>query len=287
MTNIYDTKLVINCIKHNEFSCISFSEMSLFEMMKNKTRRQAKVQFEHVYRYVKKTNSILFSHLSEPCIFDLKLCAALQIARKLKKEIGYKLVDNILESLCIILILNMLFRASNFQKEERIINLEELICSVQNVIYGIKTNETRKLLFDYVINNKSESIQDELLVSLYNTFVTKINESSVDLHFKMKTISHYSINEMIENVDCNTICNFINQYIDKVVSFRINDSNSKTFYKKYYIYLYTKKNKIEINDYIDMNIAYAAFTNGIGVTTTDINFKNTYEDLIPIILVKD
>lgn len=63
--------------------------------------------------------------------------------------------------------------------------------------------------------------------------------------------------------------NLINKYVDECVSFKSNEKITKEVYKNYLNDLLLVSGRVNFNDFIDINIFFAAYTNNLKIVSND------------------
>ena len=280
-----DTKVAVDNIKNNKKDRIYICETTIFEILKNKPDSERRAKFRDIVDFCKRTNSdFLLSDTSMRLVnidFFGGYLYALQICNKTAKKMAEMLFD----FLRMIITLVQLLMIRDFKSEDRIKKSELIIQNTNLVLVDLK-KKCVNLIYKAFLDNSSHKNERDL-VEVYNGFVRDINAHSFDKKFQLKTIKHLSICEMVKGGPIKQRIKYIEEYVNKVLTFEKESEENKLFFKSYLIYLFTEKNIFEINDLIDINLCFAAYKNNLELITTDNNLNNTYGNLIKIKLISD
>ena len=279
-----DTKVVVNNIKNKKIDQMYICEATIFEMLKNKTDFERRKQFKNIVEHCVRTNSnFLLSDPSMNLLDNDRFCGYLY-ALKICDSTARKMAEMLFTFFNIVITIVQLLKISDYQSKKRIENAELLIRNTSLVLMELE-KECTELIYRAFFENSSDK-NDNDLVKIYNDLVKHINAHSKDEKYQLNIVKTLSISEMVSGGSLEKRVKYVEQYVDKVLTFRKSPKENKLFFKTYLIYLFTKKNLFETNDLIDINISYAAYANNLELVTTDTNLEKAYNSLIKIRLVK-
>ena len=280
--DLYDTMVVVDCVKQNLNQRFFVCEATIFEMLKNKPEAKQRKQLRNLISYCKRTGSeLLLSDIAGGAVLlgedeNAAYSEAVRICEKTSK----KMAEVILSLFTAILMLVQLLNAHGFQKPERLHNVERIIAGTRLIIDKFGDSIITGIQ-ETLLSETSEKCEEELL-NLYRGLVENINRHSSDEGYQLKSPETLSINAMLSGVDSKTRKSFSEQFVDEVVKIVSGSKSVKEFWKAYLIYLFTKKHRFNVNDAIDMQICFAAYTNDLCLVTEDDHCRRAYCDLVRI-----
>lgn len=271
-TKIVDTMRLIKLCKNKDYQQVGFCEMSLYEIMKNKTNSQRQIQFYNINQYVKNSMSVCYvSDLSINIFDNRNLDERLLDAIKICEKCAYVIARTSL-FFCVIIVELLFIEKSKKVLNEENKNFFERICATLKKTYDLICNENKDELIDIFFNNSKEAI-DLFLIKISNIFINKINEFSPNELFNLKEINSFRTNDVSVINKIKFKQESIDWFVDNIIEFQQNELMSKKFYKAYLNDLLLVSGKFESNDVVDMNIAFSAIYNNLSIDTEENRIK--------------
>lgn len=269
-----DTMIFIDLCKNNCDFPICFCELSIYEMLKNKDSNERKRQFKNIDNFVKRTNSIPFLSIQNN-IFDyrddnIRYDETIELCKKCSLTIA-SFSLNFVAFIVELLFIKKYCSILNDKNK----NFFEQICYTIEETKRRICNENKNELIDAFFNNKKFVLND-FIISMINIYIKKINKFyNGNDSFHLEEIDALNTNAICVKNNVKFLKNDIEWFIDNIVEVKHNVKITKEFFKAYLERLLLESGTFEVNDIVDMNIAFSAISNRIEFISNDKSIYRT------------
>lgn len=271
-----DTMIFIKLYKENYQFPFCFCELTVYEMLKNKSEEERKRQFKNIDKFVKASGSIPYlstkNNIFDCRSFDIRYKETIELCQKC----SFTIASFSLDFLSFIVELLFIKKYINILNDDNK-SFFERICYTIAIVKQKICNDNKNLLIDAFFNYSKYELNN-FLITMINIYIRKINEFYNGDNFHLDEIDGLNTNGICvknkikfqeKDIDC---------FVENIVEVKNNTEVTKDFFKVYLKRLLLKSGKFEVNDIVDMNIVFAAISNGIEFISDESSIFTTILD---------
>lgn len=270
-----DTMVLIRLYKENYQFPFCFCELSVYEMLKNKTSEERKRQFRNIDNFVKSSKAIPYLSVNNNVFdnrnFDVRFKEVIQLCEKCSLTVALSSLD-FLSSIVELLFIKKYKKILNEDNKNFFERICYTIVTVRQKIYEYN----KSLLVDAFFNNNKKEL-NLFIIKMINIFIEKINEfcdiNRID--YKLEEIDNLNTNGIVVKNKIKFEEKDIDWFIEEIVTVEHNAEQTKKFFKAYLKRLLLTSGTFEVNDIVDMNISFAALSNGLEFVSDESSIYST------------
>ena len=273
--NLVDTNVLIDMINKNKYERVFVCEISIYEMLKNKTREKQIVTFLGLDIFFKKSYSELI--IQQSCnhtnLFDNRFwIQRFEETLNVIQEYAFIVGTRFLDFCSLIIQILFLQKEKEILLDDETIHLFEKINTAISLTFSRMSKELKKEITELILTNSSIELEKNLYLKAVNICVEKIKQYS-NSKFSLNEIANFSYDQLVRRNNIKVEKALIDFMTGEVLSVKRNPIITKELYNIYLTDALIKGGKIELNDMADIEIFFAAYSNRMKLRTNEKRLK--------------
>lgn len=270
-----DTMLIIKYCNNNKLPCCAISEVSIFEMLRNKDSKTFLCELNKLKKNFIFSKSVLFvsndypRFLSEDNSIENDYLLAKRLIRNVSLHLA-KVFNLMCGSITELIIISKIIHLITKSNDEEIKRIEKIFLSFNSI--DLVDNQKEEWI-KMISESDSKYINNDFFISFINCYINFYNSKVGVDSLKIPNITAINKNGVISNNNIKINAEIIDKYINEVLLFKNNEEISKRLFKIYIKDLLLNSGKLTFNDLADILIFFGAYSNNLILKTEDKKIK--------------